>query len=114
MTDTFIWRRYVAEPSCETAFKVAEARYGDGYSQAVPSGINNIEDTWTFDLEGHRVIDDLGAIDSFLRVHGGANSFLWTPPNGPEGLYRCTTLKRTDLGEGWLRLSVTFQQTFQP
>lgn len=114
MTDTFAWRRYVAEPSCETNFQVSEAQFGDGYAQAAAAGLNNVQDTWAFDIEGHRTDDQLAAIEAFLRAHGGATSFLWTPPNGVQGLYRCQTLKRTDLGDGWQRLSVSFKQTFQP
>ncbi len=114
MTDTFTWRRYVAEPSGETAFAVDKAQYGDGYSQTAASGINNAQDTWTLDFEGHRITDELAAIEAFLRAKCGATSFYWTPPNGALGLYRCTTLKRTDLSDGWMRLSVTFEQNFQP
>lgn len=114
MTDTFTWRRYVAEPSGETTFSVAKAQYGDGYSQTAAAGLNNALETWTLDFEGHRVADDLGPIETFLRAHAGATSFYWSPPNGVQGFYRCTALKRTDLGDGWMRLSVTFEQNFQP
>ncbi|WP_410963171.1 phage tail protein [Salmonella sp. SAL04292] len=46
--------------------------------------------------------------------HEGYRSFLWTPPGGVQGRYRCNGYKLRPLGAGLHELSFTFVQVFYP
>lgn len=61
-----------------SAPRVKETRFGDGYSQRAPAGLNA-------DLKTYRVAFSPGrreamALEDFLSWHGGVKAFLWTPP----------------------------------
>ncbi|UQY89278.1 phage tail protein [Stenotrophomonas rhizophila] len=115
MKETFIWRVYSQPPSVEYQATTRSAAFGDGYSQEAPDGLNNEKQIWQLELWGHRDIDKIGSAKAFLRLRRRlGESFLWTPPDEPQGLYRCTKLSAVDELEGYLRLSCTFEQTFQP
>lgn len=63
----------------ETAPRVIRYKFGDGYTQRVSDGINNILVDWTL------VWTDLSpanreTLDTFLRGKGGVTAFYWTPP----------------------------------
>ncbi|RRU23571.1 phage tail protein [Stenotrophomonas sp. 278] len=93
-------------------FSVREAKFGDGYSQAASEGINNEEQQWPISIVG-RAAKVQPALE-FIRAHQGARSFLWTPPLGAQGLYRCKTYNLIPHGNGVFTLNATFEQTFQP
>lgn len=114
MTETFTWQVTAESPSAAVTFSVRTAKFGDGYEQASPDGINNKISEWSVTYVGHRILDGLADIESFLDRHAGATSFLWTPPNGTEGLFRCAKYNLTDLTEGWQSIEATFTQSYQP
>lgn len=115
MKETFVWCVYSAPPSVEYEVVTRVVAFGDGYSQEAPDGINNEKQVWSLELWGHRELDQLGAAKAFLRLRRRqGESFLWTPPDELQGLYRCTKLSAVDELEGYLRISCTFEQTFQP
>lgn len=113
MADLFNWS-HQAEPGGTITFKVRKAQFGDGYSQAVPDGINNKSDSWPLTFFGTGA--DVQPIVAFLDAHAGASSFLWTPPmpNGVQGLYRCNQYQLTPFGDDWYTLQATFEQAFAP
>ena len=59
--------------------RVDRQEYGDGLSQRVQSGLNTERSDWTYVLVN---IDnaDIQIIRTFLKAHGPAAGFLWTPP----------------------------------
>lgn len=85
----------------ETAQRTWQNDFGDGYVQSGGTGINTRSETW----DGMTIIgrleagDDLLGARAFLDRHEGYKSFLWTPPGGVQGRYRCNGYKLRPLGE---------------
>lgn len=111
MTDTFAWVPMV-DPTGTTTFDVLSAQFGDGYSQAVPNGLNNASDNWPVSFIGKAAT--IAPIEAFLRAHAGATSFYWTPPGGSQGLFRCATFTKQAMENGIYMLTATMQQVFAP
>lgn len=111
MTDVFAWVPLVG-PSGTTTMRTRKAQFGDGYSQAVQDGINNASDAWPLAFIGGAA--KITPIRDFLRTHGGASSFYWTPPLGTQGLYRCESYQLVPQGGDVYTLAATFQQVFAP
>ncbi len=74
---TFRWK---VKPGMDvtSAPSVREVRFGDGYSQRAPAGLNADLKTYSVTLSVSRW--EATALESFLAEHGGWKSFLWTPP----------------------------------
>jgi phage-related protein len=99
-----------AEP--ETAVRVLEAQYGDGYTQTQADGLNSISDTYSV---GWNLLTraELNAFTDFLTAHAGYVPFLWTPPlSSAARQWKCKTWKPVPLGGGWYSLSCTFKESF--
>lgn len=109
--ETFTWS-VRTEAQGDGSFLVAEAKFGDGYRQTSPDGLNNESQTWIISRVGRSAV--VGPILTFLRAHKGGNSFLWTPPLGVAGYYLCKTYSIVAHGNDVHTLSATFEQTFQP
>ncbi|SDI07242.1 phage tail protein [Pseudomonas panipatensis] len=107
MTEVFSWD--IAVSSTGTINQsVREAKFGDGYSQAVGDGINNEWEVWEISRIGRKaLIDDIRA---FFRRHGGWKSFSWTSPSGMQGLFRCSNIQLAPHGAGKFTISATFTQ----
>lgn len=59
-------------------FNVFKAQFGDGYTQEVGNGINNLTSQWPLSFE---VLEtDAKQIISFFKNHSGFLPFKWTPP----------------------------------
>ena len=63
---------------CDIGPSVREVRFGDGYSQRAPAGLNADLKTYSVTLSVSR--EEATALESFLAEHGGWKAFLWTPP----------------------------------
>jgi phage-related protein len=87
-------------------------QFGDGYSQSVSDGINNEQQSWPVSFTGPKA--RIQEVIAFLRRHKGANAFLWVPPLGVLGLYKCTGYQPSHKGGTVYTLSATFEQTFHP
>ncbi len=76
---TFRWK---VKPGMDvtSAPSVREVRFGDGYSQRAPAGLNADLKTYSVTLSVSR--EEATALESFLAEHGGWKAFLWTPPYG--------------------------------
>ncbi|EGT68144.1 hypothetical protein C22711_2174 [Escherichia coli O104:H4 str. C227-11] len=74
---TFRWK---VKPGMDvtSAPSVREVRFGDGYSQRAPAGLNADLKTYSVTLSVSR--EEAMALESFLAEHGGWKAFLWTPP----------------------------------
>jgi phage-related protein len=111
MTDTFIWKTETTGTGEHNA-SVFEAKFGDGYSQAVANGLNAVAQTRTAVVSGYAA--ELQPIVDFLRAHVG-QSFYWTPPFSSEpGLYRCKVWRDRSNGGGHWTLEMEFVEVFAP
>lgn len=111
MAETFTWLPR-ADPDGEFTFATRAVQFGDGYSQAVGEGINTQAQSWPLTFSGKAAY--IAPIKAFLEARGGHESFLWTPPLGTAGYYRCTGFRLRDRGADRYVLTATFQQVFQP
>ncbi|SAK65347.1 phage minor tail protein [Caballeronia pedi] len=113
MADTFIWKPTVASSSGSTTAKVREAQFGDGYGQRVADGLNNVSSSFSFQFVNDAAT--ISAILAFLRSHGGATSFSFTPLlwSAP-ALFVCKTWSEPTRDGNVYTITATFDQTFAP
>jgi len=89
------------------------AKFGDGFAQSVGDGLNSQSQGWPLQFTGREAY--IVPIRDFLRRHGKAKAFLWTPPLGELGLYKqATEFTLTAAGGGIYTLSASFEQAFHP
>lgn len=111
MALVFDWVVHVGT-SGKTALRALEAKFGDGYSQATQDGINSRVKTWNVHLTvPYAVATDVAA---FLDAHDAWVSFLWTPPNGEQGYYRCAEYSENPHGADYVTITAEFKQAFHP
>ena len=67
--------------------KLSEVDFGDGCTQYRPQGLNHNRATFNLTFSGNPA--RIRQIDDFLTRHGGYQAFLWTPPFGQQGKYKC-------------------------
>lgn len=94
--------------------KVLANRYGDGYEQRAPDGINNLAQVWDLNFEqvDNPIADDIIA---FLRARAGVEAFDWTPKWHTVVIrVKCAKWSRGTDGEGLSRISARFEQVFEP
>lgn len=109
--ETFTWCPRT-EPQGQISFRTRTQAFADGYSQSVTDGINNKSQSWPLVFVGGEA--RTRQILEFLDRHQGAKGFLWTPPLGVLGLYKCTSYQPTPNGGNIYTLTATFEQTFHP
>ncbi len=90
---------------------VKEAKFGNGYSQTVPDGLNPTWEVWSFSMFGMREV--LKPAYTFLKAHTG-RSFLWETPLGDVIQVRATDIKMPSAGADAYTLTATFTQHFAP
>ncbi len=93
-------------------FRVRTIRFGDGYQQDVKDGLNNKEQSWPVSATGPAA--EIQPLIDFLDARGGSEAFYWTPPRGVQGLYKCKSYTTTDTHGTNVKLSATFERSFQP
>lgn len=93
-------------------FRVREASFGDGFTQASGNGPNTKKQEWEVSFVGKEGY--IQAIKGFLDRHQGVKAFQWKPPLEPIGLYRCKTYKPVALGARMYSLTATFIQAYAP
>jgi phage-related protein len=94
------------------SFRVRTIRFGEGYQQDTGDGLNGKEQNWPVTAFGPQT--DIQPLIDFLDARGGYQSFLWTPPRGVQGLYKCKSYTTTDVHGSYVKLSATFERSFQP
>ncbi|CAG9262227.1 phage tail protein [Paraburkholderia caribensis] len=114
MTRIFEWTPCV-DAQGQTRYAVRTARFGDGYSQVVPLGPNNIAQSWQLTFRGKE--SEIAAIQAFLDSTRGSESFAWTPPLRAQGLFRFDAARGVTLrahSADLFTLEATFDEVFSP
>lgn len=92
--------------------RVNEARFGDGYSQAVADGINALAMTWSLNFT-YRAADETDEILGFLADHGGYDTFWWrSVVDGQPKRVLCRSWRTRQVGPGQYQLEMRFEQRF--
>jgi len=99
--------------SSDATPSVSTARFGDGYAQRVPTGINNIGQNWNLQFNA-QTLNTAAQIISFLESKQGYISFTWTPP-GESTEVRVIAPKWTKNYESSISraISVTFERVYE-
>lgn len=94
--------------------RVREAKFGDGYSQAIPDGLNTRVETWTRVFEGNA--QEIEEICDFFDRHMGATPFLWASPRSFNGELKLFRVRSYSMNRNGALYSVTaeFVQDFRP
>lgn len=109
--ETFTWCVH-AQSSGTTSYATRSSRFGGGYEQVVADGPNNVSEEWNVSISGKGAV--IKEIKNFLDRHGGAKSFLWTPPLGELGMYLGAPPSLSGGLGDYYTLTATFQQSFHP
>lgn len=108
--ETFTYERQAGAMG-QIDYRIREAQFGDGYSQAIADGINNKVQTWPLSFEGG--IEIIQPIIDFFDRHQGYKSFYWTPPGSSTPLlFRASKVSLTSKGAGVFSLSAEFKQVY--
>lgn len=95
--------------------RVAMSRFGDGYEQRAPDGLNPLPEVWDV---VHTAVDVVLAdeIEAFIRPGMGVDTFDWVPPRQTVARkFKCTSFRRSitqQLGEH--DVSMRFERVFTP
>ncbi|RQU14186.1 phage tail protein [Burkholderia cenocepacia] len=108
-TPIFTWVPLVGAKGT-AKFSVRTAQFGDGYRQDVADGINNKADSWPLVFTGHSSL--ISPIKSFLDARQGYQSFYWTPPLRPQGLFKCAQYTVTLVEGDIYTLEASFVEAF--
>ena len=110
MTDTFNWKTLITNNG-RNEFVVSRSKFGDGYSQEVPQGLNNEAGTYTVSVEGYE--EEIQPIVDFIKAKKGGESFYWKPPLQPLGTYICTSYSVVPSGGNHYVVTATFERVFR-
>lgn len=109
--ETFTWSPD-DEATGDSELKTRKSQFGDNYAQVVGDGLNAETDTWTLSFGGTN--EEVKPIVDFIRMHKGYRSFLWTPPGGDLGLYRCERIGQQRRPGGIAVINLTFERAYHP
>jgi phage-related protein len=107
MAETFTWYPD-ANHTLDVEPRVASAKFGDGYEQRVPKGINTTLDKWALTFTGTRIRVD--AIAAFLKARGGAEWFTWKNPDEVTAGYICRKWSKQREGGAKVTITCEFEQ----
>lgn len=111
MTDTFTWKAQV-NSAADGEFDVSSSKFGDGYSQEVPNGLNSESQNWSVVIKGRK--NEVQPALDFVRSHKGV-SFFWTPPlSAAQGYFKCKKYSFSDEGGSYWTLTLNFEQGYAP
>lgn len=109
MVEEFKWRvERDVDPTIN--YRVIETKFGDGYAQTSTEGINTKDEQYVIKVHGNE--SEVKTIMAFFDRHAGWKSFLWRPPLGNLGLYRCVNPKPKPEGGGLYSVTGTFVKGF--
>jgi phage-related protein len=96
----------------ETAARVLENEFGEGFKQRAPDGLNNL--VRSAKPQWPRLSDqNADLIEAFLRGQLGAIPFLWLKPGDADySQWICKTWSRVSLVGGKANLSASFEEDF--
>lgn len=96
----------------KTTVKKLQAEFGDGYSQAVPDGINSIRRELSLNWD-MLTPDQSAVIIAFFEARGGCEPFYYTPSDDASPKKWTCDDWREKRGDGGFRsISATFKQSF--
>jgi phage-related protein len=104
----FNWKPSIGFSS-DTNPRVFAAKFGDGYSQRRPAGINNLDQSWNLPFQ-NIAINTANDIETFFRSKNGSVSFTWIPP-GETSEVRVVCTKWSKIYE--TSISRTINATFE-
>lgn len=112
MPDTFTWVPD-DKPAGDVSFTVREVRFGDGYRQVSPDGINTKQRRWNLSFDRDEA--EIEAIKAFLDSHVGER-FYWTPPGltATQSTYIANGYRESPYSGNQNRLAVTFEEFIGP
>jgi len=107
---------FTAEPSYSSSLnlkpKILEAKFGDGYEQAVGDGINNKPRKYSLQFNNLNVVNG-DAIETFFDTNDTATTpFDWTPPTGSAGRFKCKEHSRNYVSGFSSSITCTFEEVF--
>lgn len=109
MTDTFTWVPTRTGGATANA-AVRRAKFGDGYTQTAPDGLNARSRSYQLTFTGPQ--SRIEQIIAFLDAHVG-RSFYWQSPRGLL-LFQCDSHSEPFPTGMVHSITATFEQTFQP
>lgn len=102
-----------------TEIRVASSRFGDGYEQRGPDGLNPIKRTWSLQFKAVTLANG-NAIEAFLEARAnaaaGLESFQWWPMwSAADRRVVCRTFGRSALDDlDQSDISATFEEVYEP
>lgn len=106
---TFSW-----QPNFESKLsqepKISVTKFGDGYEQRTPNGINNNPEVWS--VEFTRSSASYPDVLTFIQARGGVESFYWTTPFQQTKVFVCRKWSIVRK-EGHTVLTMDFEQVFE-
>ncbi|EHZ8148952.1 phage tail protein [Salmonella enterica] len=105
--ETFRWK---TEPgmTVESAPQVLTVRFGDGYSQRRPAGLNANLEKYSVRIRAPR--EDHHSLVGFLSRHGGVKAFLWTPPYNWRQIRVICPKWSVQVDMQWVTVTTVFEQ----
>lgn len=85
-------------------------KFGDGYEQRTPLGINNVQEIWTVSFTLNQ--DDYIFADNFLVSLNGVTPFYWYNAYGQLKTYVCKEWDGERMFGKIMRLNCVFEQVF--
>lgn len=89
---------------------ILEAKFGDGYSQRAPNGINPNLEVWSIQANSLKNSSEADAFEAFLRAQSGVIAFQWTTPFGRTALFVCKEWQRIPVSYGVSNITATFEE----
>lgn len=107
----FTWRAEVGT-SGNSELAMWSAKFGDGYSQDIPNGMNSETQKWNVEVSGYE--KDMQAVVNFLRAQNGL-PFQWKPPmTNTLQWFKCKRWGFDPGGGAWMKLRMEFEQAYAP
>jgi phage-related protein len=99
------------EPQKNMDPRLLTAKFGDGYQQDAPDGLNYGPMAWALSFESETQ-DNADAMDSFLMNHIG-RPFYWVEPSGRiAALYKCSSWDVRTVGPKLYTVTAKLLQSF--
>lgn len=109
MRETFTWLPEF-ESNLSEKPNVNVTKFGDGYEQRTPIGINSRAQKWSVQFTESNVA--FSEVLAFVRERNAVESFDWTNPLQEQGVYVCREW-RLQRKQGVNVLSMDFEQVFE-
>ena len=92
---------------------IRRVKFGDGYEQRLPYGLNTQPKKWSLQFL-NRTDTERNNILTFLRARGAAESFDWTDPNSYAGKWICAQWNLSQVSCNFNNITATFEEVFEP